>query len=219
MGTQISPINAKAVFRELPLPSATKDKSMISSERIDAWQSGKCQQRMEQGTLGYKGWWKFWVTEKFVRTGLALAGGEAQTSAMQNFLTIARNVRCLNTTLFPASWRVTKADFITLIRKQNDRARKGIIQHRQRKRSRKQHPQLVRPWELFAGILKDAHWSSFYQQRKRRCCSLSSDAPQVISCTTRHKRHRTKTTTQVHNACTEFRRIWKLLPTHPTVWT
>lgn len=89
------------------------------------------------------------------------------------------------TTLFAASWRVTKAGFITLIRKQNDRARKRIIQHRQRKRSRKHHPQPVKPWELYAGVLKDAHWSSFCQQRKRRCCSLPLDTPQVPSCTAR----------------------------------
>jgi len=42
--------------------------------------------------LRYRRWWKFWVTETFVRAGLALAGGEAQTSAMQNFLAFARKV-------------------------------------------------------------------------------------------------------------------------------
>ena len=146
------------MFCELPPPSITKDKSMISSDRINAWESGICQQRIEQGALRYRRWWKFWVTEKFVRAALALAGGEAQTSAMQNFLTIARMSK---TNLCTASWRVTKAAFTTLIWKKNDRARKCIIQHRQRKRSRKQHPQPLRPWELSAGVPTDSHWSRF----------------------------------------------------------
>jgi hypothetical protein len=43
------------------------------------------------------------------------------------------------TILFTASWRVSKASFITLIRKQNEKACNGIIQHRLRKKSRNQH--------------------------------------------------------------------------------
>jgi hypothetical protein len=51
------------------------------------------------------------------------------------------------------------------------------------KKSQKQCPQPVRPWELFFGMLKDVDWLGFCHMGKPLMLSLPSDAAEAFSCT------------------------------------